>query len=163
MRRPKKWTMLLFDTRNLLKKVMPLNCKACLPHKVGGRVARCFNSSTGLVYHGHGFHWGGRPVLSLAGLPSTELKNPVYSFKAESTRWPSIWDRRDLNPRPLGLQSSTLTARPHGQAGEEKYILPSTNHSTVHDLRCQDLTQGLDTNFWKEQSTMCKQGIYDYL
>ena len=38
-----------------------------------------------LAFHGHDHHWGGWPVLSLAALPSTELKNPVYSFRAEST------------------------------------------------------------------------------
>ena len=46
---------------------------------------------TNLAFRGHGLHWGGWPVLSLAASSSTELKNPVYSFRAESTRWPPIW------------------------------------------------------------------------
>ena len=32
-----------------------------------------------LAFHDHGLHWGGWPVLSLTALPSTELKNPVFS------------------------------------------------------------------------------------
>ena len=52
-----------------------------------------------LVFHGHGLHWGIWPVLSLAASPSTELKNPVYSFRAESTRWPPIWRSMGFEPR----------------------------------------------------------------
>ena len=56
-----------------------------------------------VVFHGHGFHWGGWPDLSLAALPSTELKNPVYSFRAESTRWPPIWRSTGFEPRTSGI------------------------------------------------------------
>ena len=62
-----------------------------------------------------------RPLLGRMASPLPHrftfdrIKEPVYSFRAESTRWLPIGDRRGLNPGPLGLQSSVLTTRPHGQ------------------------------------------------
>ena len=50
-----------------------------------------------VVFNGHGFHWGGWPVLSLAASPSTELR--IQSTHSELSRLGGhqFGDRRDLN------------------------------------------------------------------
>ena len=71
--------------------------------------------ASNLVFNGQSFHWGGWPVPSLAASPSTELKNLVYSFRAESTRWPSIWRSTGFEPQTSGIavqRANHQTTRP---------------------------------------------------
>ena len=53
----------------------------------------------------------------------------IQSTHSEPSRlgWHKFGDRRDLNPRPLGLQSSVLTIRPHGKTSRTSLIWSSVN------------------------------------